>query len=104
MDRSPNSTFYTLYSILQNMPNTNSAKKALRQDIKRAKLNLAIKQAYKEAVKIAKAAITAKKDADDLIKDAQKKLDKAAKRGVIKKNTAARKLSRLTKMKNEVAK
>lgn len=86
------------------MPNTNSAKKALRQDIKRAKLNLAIKQAYKEAVKIAKAAITAKKDADDLIKDAQKKLDKAAKRGVIKKNTAARKLSRLTKMKNEVAK
>ncbi len=86
------------------MPNTNSAKKALRQDVKRAQINLAVKKAYKEAVKIAKTAITAKKDAADLIKDAQIKLDKAAKRGVIKKNTAARKLSRLTKMKNKVAK
>lgn len=86
------------------MPNTNSAKKALRQDIKRAKINLAVKKAYKEAVKVAKSAIHAGKDAADLIKEAQIKLDKAAKRGVIKKNTASRKLSRLTKMKNKVAK
>lgn len=86
------------------MPNTNSAKKALRQDAKRAKINLAVKKAYKEAVKAAKAAITAKKDSADLIKDAQKKLDKAAKRGVIKQNTAARKLSRLMKMTKKVAK
>jgi small subunit ribosomal protein S20 len=86
------------------MPNTNSAKKALRQDVKRAKINLTVKKVYKEAVKVAKTAISAGKEPTDLIKDAQIKLDKAAKRGVIKKNTAARKLSRLMKMTKKVAK
>ena len=86
------------------MPNTSSAKKALRQNIKRAKINLAVKKAYKEAVKVAKSAINAGNEAKDLITEAQIKLDKAAKKGVIKKNTASRKLSRLTKMRNKVAK
>jgi len=86
------------------MPNTNSAKKALRQDVKRAKINLVVKKAYKEAVKGAKEAISAGKEASTLLKEAQKKLDKAAKKGVIKKNTASRKLSRLAKMVKKVAK
>lgn len=86
------------------MPNTNSAKKALRQNVKRAKINLAIKRAYKEAVKNAKSGIERGEEISDLITIAQKKLDKAAKRGVIKKNTASRKLSRLMGMTRKLAK
>ncbi|HCM54184.1 MAG TPA: 30S ribosomal protein S20, partial [Candidatus Magasanikbacteria bacterium] len=41
------------------MPNKNSAKKALRQSEKRAKQNLVVKNAYKDAVKTAKKAIEA---------------------------------------------
>ncbi|MBT3817246.1 MAG: 30S ribosomal protein S20 [Candidatus Magasanikbacteria bacterium] len=80
------------------MPNKNSAKKALRQSIKRAAANKEIKLAYKQAVKAAKKAIDAKEEGvNTKIQFAQKKLDKAAKNGVIKKNTASRKLSRLMK-------
>lgn len=46
--------------------------------------------------KVSKTVVTGKKaDAEALIKDAYQAIDKAAKRGVIKKNTAARKKSRL---------
>ncbi len=76
------------------MPNKRNAEKALRQTKKRAALNKARRDAYKDAVKKA-----AKSDGKDqsLLRLAQQTLDKAAKRGVIKKNTAARKLSRLMK-------
>jgi small subunit ribosomal protein S20 len=77
------------------MPNKRNAKKALRQTLKRAALNKVRRDAYKTAVK--KAAKSTSTDAKELIRQAQKALDKAAKRGVIKKNTAARKLSRLMK-------
>ncbi len=86
------------------MPNTNSARKALRQTKKLTKLNLKAKNAYKDAVKATKKALEAGKDATEAAKLTQKKLDKAAKRGVLKKNTAARKLSRLMKKVNAVAK
>jgi small subunit ribosomal protein S20 len=80
------------------MPNKQSAKKALRQGKKRAYRNLVVKRAYKDALKTADKAIeTKEKNAAELIRTAQKTLDKAAKRGVIKKNTASRKLSRITK-------
>lgn len=77
------------------MPNKRSAKKALRQAMKRATLNKSRRDAYKLAIK--KATKSTSSDAKELIRQAQKALDKAAKRGVIKKNTAARKLSRLVK-------
>lgn len=78
------------------MPNKQSAKKALRQIKKRTILNDARKQKFREAIKkVLKA--TSPGQAKELIREAQKALDKAAKRGVIKKNTAARKLSRLMK-------
>ena len=80
------------------MPNTNSAKKALRQDKKRTAYNLEVKKVYKLAVKDVKKAIaTGEKQLGDKLRLAQKKLDKAAKKGIIKKGTAARKLSRLMK-------
>ncbi len=81
------------------MPIKANAKKALRQAIKRTAWNKTRKDAFRGAIKDAKKA-TSLDEAKKLIQTAQKALDKAAKRGVIKKNTAARKLSRLMKSVN----
>lgn len=76
------------------MPNKANAHKALRQSKKNAAANLIRRDAFKDAIKkVAKAGSLA--EAKKLVASAQKALDKAAQRGVIKKNTAARKLSRL---------
>lgn len=85
------------------MPNKQNAKKALRQNIKRAAINKTKKEAFKHAIK---ATIKSKayEEAKKLAIAAQKALDKAAKHGTIKKNTAARKLSRLMKKVNKLAK
>lgn len=72
------------------MPNIQSARKELRKAKKRAALNKARQDAYKDALK---KALKTKAAAD--VRVAQQALDKAAKTGVIKKNTAARRLSRL---------
>jgi len=85
------------------MPNKQNAKKALRQAIKRAALNKNRKDAYKKAMKATSKAQTLA-EAKKLASQAQKALDKAAKHGTIKKNTAARKLSRLMKKVNKLAK
>jgi small subunit ribosomal protein S20 len=87
------------------MPIKQSAKKELRKTKKRTALNLNIKTAYKTAVKdVQKAMASGEKQMAEKIRLAQKKLDKAAKKGVIKKNTAARKLSRLMKKINGLEK
>ncbi len=82
------------------MPITKSAIKALRASKKKRVFNLRRKDAMKDAVKEVKKLASAKKpaDAEKLLSSAYKAIDKAAKRGVIKKNTAARKKSRLVKM------
>ena len=78
------------------MPNKDSARKALRQNKKRAALNQVRRDAFKKAIKeVEKAA--SREQAVKLLCQAQKALDKAAKKGTIKKNTAARRLSRLSK-------
>ena len=79
------------------MPNIAAARKALRQAKKRAALNRRVKDAYREAVKAVHKGVAAKQDVKEALRLAQKKLDKAAKRGVMKKKTASRKLSRLMK-------
>lgn len=85
------------------MPNKASAKKELRKAKKRTALNTQIKEAYKKAIKqVTKGIEAGEKDLSAKVQLAQKKLDKAAKKGVIKKNTAARKLSRLMKKVNGV--
>lgn len=83
--------------ILKNMPITKSAKKALRQSIRRRERNLLKKEAFKNATKKIKKLVQAGKvdEAKELIPEAYKAIDKAAKTGVIKKNTASRKKSRL---------
>ncbi|HCX27547.1 MAG TPA: 30S ribosomal protein S20 [Candidatus Portnoybacteria bacterium] len=85
------------------MPNKPSAKKAIRQSAKRNILNSARKEAIKNSVKkIKKLAQAGKKDeAKKLVAAAYQAIDKAVKRGVIKKNTANRKKSRLMKSLNK---
>jgi len=84
------------------MPIIKSAKKALRQSEKRRRGNTKRKNEMKSTVKLLRKLVAEnkKKDALKLIPQAYKSIDKAAKRGVIKKNAAGRKKSRLTKMIN----
>lgn len=83
------------------MPNLKSAKKELRKGNRRAAQNEAVSQEVKKMVKGSRRAIDAKSaDAKDMVKQTIKTLDKAAKKGVIKKNTASRKKSRLQKRLN----
>lgn len=84
------------------MPNKHSAEKALRQSKKHAILNVARKEKFRGAIKKAAKAVSLD-EAKKLVRDAQQALDKAAKAGTIKKNTAARKLSRLMKRINKLA-
>ncbi len=82
------------------MPITSSAKKALRASKKKRIFNTRRKEAVKNTVKEVKKLVAAKNtiEATKLLSAAYKAIDKAAKRGVIKKNTAARKKSRLAKL------
>lgn len=73
------------------MPNTKSAAKAYRQSVVRRTRNIARKNSYKSIVKEFRKAVAADpKKAGTMMATLQKKLDKAAKSGVIKKNKAAR--------------
>jgi small subunit ribosomal protein S20 len=87
------------------MPITESAKKSLRQSKKRRGRNIRRKEAFKDIIKnIRKLALeNKKKEAEKLLPKAYKAVDKAAKTGVIKKNTADRKKSRLTKLVNKIS-
>jgi len=80
------------------MPITKSAKKALRSSARKRVFNVDRKNEMKEVLKKAKKLISENKksEAEKLIPEAYKAIDKAAKRGVIKKNNASRKKSRLT--------
>lgn len=82
------------------MPITKSAKKALRQSIRRKAQNLRRKNAYKNTLKEFKSLVTTgkKDDAKKLLPNVYKSLDKAAKTNVIKKNKAARLKSSATKL------
>lgn len=82
------------------MPITKSAKKALRQSKKRKKQNLRKKKVLKNLLKKVEGLVSEKKteEAKKLLPQVYKALDKTAKVGLIKKNTAGRKKSRITKL------
>ena len=82
------------------MPITKSAKKALRQNLRRKKRNLVYKNKVKDLIKEVRFLVSQKKinEAKNLLPQVYKVLDKAAKVGVTKKNTASRKKSRITKL------
>jgi len=82
------------------MPITKSAKKALRQNIRRRKMNVKKQAELKSVIKQYKKLISAKQneEAKKQISQVYKKLDKAAKTDLIKKNKAARLKSRLSNL------
>lgn len=88
------------------MPIIRAAKKDLRKSARRHKLNTKRRRVLKDAVKEVRTLVAAKKakEAQALLSQAYKAIDKAAKRGIINKGAAARKKSRLTKLINRSAK
>jgi small subunit ribosomal protein S20 len=78
--------------------NIKSQKKRIKTNAKRTERNKAVKSELKTRVKTAtNAADEGSEDAGTALWAAQKRLDKAAARGVIHKNQAARRKSRLMK-------
>ena len=73
------------------MPVTKQAKKKLRKDIRREKVNQKLKANFKKIVKDAKKSPSVKK-----LSVATKTIDKAAKKGLIHKNKAANLKSKLS--------
>ena len=84
------------------MPNIKSAKKRVRIIEKKTLRNNMIKSGYKSAVRKFEEAIVAGnvEEAKVLFTNATKKIDQACSKGVIVKNTAARKKSKLSKKLN----
>lgn len=80
------------------MPNTKSAKKTLRSSARKYVFNIRRNVAMKNVVKNIKKYVKTGdiKKAKELLPQAYKAIDKAVKRGIVKKNTAARKKSRLS--------
>lgn len=87
------------------MPNIKSAIKRVKTSEKRRALNASQKSALRTAVKAAYAAIagTDAEAAKAALVAATKKLDKAVTKGLIHKNAAARKKSRLAKKLNALS-
>ena len=79
---------------------TKSAKKAIRQSEARRVRNLVYKDKIKKLVKQARVLVLEKKneEAKKILPNIYAALDKAAKVGIIKKNNADRRKSRLTKL------
>ena len=84
------------------MPNIKSAKKRVKIIEKKTLRNNMIKSAYKTAVKKFEEAVKAGNidEAKVLFSETTKKIDQACSKGVIVKNTAARKKSNLSKKLN----
>ena len=79
------------------MPNTKSAKKRFRQDQVRRERNRAVKSVIRTVTKKVLSAVRAGnvEQAETEFRDAARRLDRASCRGVIHKNMAARRKSRL---------
>lgn len=79
---------------------TKSAKKAIRQSEKHKHHNLVYKNKIKDLIKEVRSLVLSKKidEAKKILPKLYQAIDKATKVGVVKKNTASRKKSRLTKL------
>jgi small subunit ribosomal protein S20 len=86
------------------LANIKAAQKAIRSSQKRAEANRSYKTSVKTSCKKAEvAALKNDENAAVLLKMAQSSLQKAAGKDIIKKQTASRKISRLTKKLNTAA-
>lgn len=81
------------------MPNTKSAKKAMRQSAKRRIVNLKTKDKYKDALRDFRKLIAGSKleDAKKALVTTASALDKAVKKHLVHKNKASRLKSRMAK-------
>ena len=79
------------------MAHSNSAKKRIRQNIKRRALNRWRLRTMRNAIKEFETAISGGGDAKDAFRKASSIIDRTAQRGVIHKNQAARRKSRMSK-------
>ena len=78
---------------------TQSAKKAIRSSLRKKAFNDQKKRVMKEIIKkIEKISKTNKAEALKMLSSAFQAIDKAAQKGVIKKNNAARKKARLSRL------
>ena len=79
------------------MPITKGAKKAHRSSLKKRVFNVRRSRVMNESVKSVRKLIDdgKQKEAEAMLPEVYKAIDKAAKRGILKANTAARKKSRL---------
>ncbi|MBQ5951258.1 MAG: 30S ribosomal protein S20 [Lachnospiraceae bacterium] len=86
------------------MANIKSAKKRILVNRARQARNKSIKSAVKTAIKKVDAAVAAgdQAAAKEALQNAISTMDKAASKGVYHKNTASRKISRMTKAVNAV--
>ena len=83
------------------MPNIKSAKKRVKVIAAKTAQNKANRSALKTEIKKANAAIeTGAENKDLLVKSAVKKIDQAVAKGLLHKNTAARRKSALAKKAN----
>ena len=87
------------------MANIKSAKKRILVSKKKAERNKSVKSSVKTAIKKVEAAVEAKDKAaaETALKEAIGKISSAANKGIYHKNTAARKVSRLTIAVNKIA-
>ncbi len=83
------------------MANIKSQKKRNRQNERRRERNKAVRTELKTRVKVATIALESESDdAQELVEAAQKRLGKAASAGIIHKNQAARRTSRMMRRAN----
>ena len=86
------------------MANTKSAIKRMKQNEQRRQRNRAARSTIRSTVKAARTALTGKSpETQALVRDALRTLDRAVSRGVMHRNTAARKKSALARKLNSVA-
>lgn len=88
---------------MPNLKKNPSALKAVRRDARKAVYRGAVRSSTRTQVKRARGLIAGAKleGADDAVRNALRALDKAAEKGVIHKNAAARRKSRLMKALNK---
>ncbi len=88
------------------MPATKSARKRLKTDKKKRARNIKVKKSVKAPIKLLNQTIELKKEkeAKEVLLKASSALDRAAAKGVIHRNTAGRKKSRLARKVNKLTK
>ena len=86
------------------MANTSSAKKRIRRDERKSDINISRRSRIRTYIKKVEAAIEEgnRHAANAALKEAQPEMMRGVSRGVYKKNTAARKISRLSHRINKI--